>query len=174
MSFTTDPTNPSQYAPTDASSRVFPLLSAVAAMGACVASGIWAAVAVLDAVGPDWASHKPYAIYAGLVCGGAAIIAFIPVWWLSRKSVQGAAMGFMAGMLVRMGLCGLAVILGGRMEGVEQQPWSFWVAGWYMLVLAIEVGMIARYVKQAEPKSAAQQDGTKNPSDMKVEYRATS
>lgn len=144
MSFT-----PDHLHTTDADAgKPFAIVRAGAAMAACVASAMWAFVALIDAGG--WDAQKPYAIYAGLVCGGAAIVALIPVWLLSRKSVQGAAMGFMAGILVRMALCGFAVVWGGRMEGVDRMSWSMWIAGWYMLVLVIEVGLVGRYIARAK------------------------
>jgi hypothetical protein len=156
--------------PTQQQTQPFAMSRAVAVMGAVVAVALAAVVFALEQFGAT--AQKSYAIYAALICGGTAVAAFVPVWWLSRRSVQGAAMGFMAGIGIRLAVCGLAVIIGGQMDGVERGPWSMWIAGWYMLVLMVEVAIVGRYVAQAKgPMIEPGMNATTQ--DPNVEYRAT-
>jgi len=119
-----------------------------------------------------WAAQLDYSNYSALISGGAAIVALVPVWVLSWKSVQGAALGFLAGMLVRMGLCGAAVMIGGGMEGVDHSAWSMWIAGWYVLVLTVEVAIVGRYVARSPFVPAVRPAGVVR-SDTNLECRVT-
>ncbi len=72
---------------------------------------------------------------------------FVPVWLMSRKSVHGSAYGFMVSILVRC-VVGFAAVAwlrwGSGMAGAETT--LMWVAGWYMLVLGVEVKLISTHV----------------------------
>ena len=72
---------------------------------------------------------------------------FVPVWLMSRKSVHGSAYGFMVSILVRcvVGFSAVAWLRwGSGMAGAETT--LMWVAGWYMLVLGVEVKLISTHV----------------------------
>jgi hypothetical protein len=75
---------------------------------------------------------------------------FVPVWLMSRKSVHGSAYGFMVSILVRcvVGFAAVAWLRWGSGESgaMDSQSTLMWVAGWYMLVLGVEVKLISTHV----------------------------
>jgi len=75
---------------------------------------------------------------------------FVPVWLMSRKNAHGSAYGFMVSILVRC-LVGFAAVAWMRwgMAGDHSQATIMWVAGWYLLVLAVEVKLISTHVLAA-------------------------
>ena len=92
-------------------------------------------------------------------CGGAGLLGLVPVWLLSRRAgMQGAAMGFLLGMLIRMGL-GAAVVLTAAAWGDPQaRVLGFWVVGWYLLVLTTEVILLSSYLRAASAALANRHD----------------
>ncbi len=93
---------------------------------------------------------------AGLSLIGAAtslligLSGFVPVWLMSRKSAHGGAHGFMVSILLRI-VVGIAAVSwlrwGSGLANAEDA--LVWVAGWYMLVLAVEVKLISTHVLAA-------------------------
>ncbi|MHC4996041.1 MAG: hypothetical protein ACYTGQ_13425 [Planctomycetota bacterium] len=75
---------------------------------------------------------------------------FVPVWLMSRKSAHGSAYGFMVSILVRcvVGFAAVAWLRWG-MGGPDAEATLMWVAGYYMLVLGLEVTLISRHVLAA-------------------------
>lgn len=123
----------------------FPLGRSSVTLGALVVLLAAVCLAVLQRLG--WTDHYRYVLIAASVCGGSAILSMVPVWILSRKSIQGAAQGFLAGILVRMAICGAAVVILGRVVPAEKTMSSLWIGGWYMVVLMCELLLVGRYIK---------------------------
>jgi len=136
--------------PTD-SPLVFPIVKA----SLTLASVVLVAVAVVFGV-------LSYALglteQAGLSLLGAAIslaiglTGLMPVWLMSRSSAHGSAYGFMVSILVRVVVGGLAIAwfrFGGGASGGNGEATLMWVAGWYMLVLGVEVKLISSHVLAA-------------------------
>lgn len=75
---------------------------------------------------------------------------FVPVWLMSRSSVHGSAYGFMVSILVRC-VVGFAIVAWLRWGSgaADAEPTLMWVAGWYMLVLGVEVKLISTHVLAA-------------------------
>lgn len=171
MSHDSPPQSDSAITTSEQPLKPFSLRMGIAAMVCWIGAAMLVCMFVLRQFG--WANHVDYAMNAGVVTGAAAIVGLLPVWWFSRKSLQGAAMGFMAGMLLRMAVCGIAIVVGGRMEGVSSQAWSLWVAGWYMYVLTVEVSLVGRYL--ARSKCPAKRPGNGGVgSDVNINCRVSS
>ena len=129
---------------------VFPV-----ARAAAVLTGVTLVVVGLTYAGLRIAGQPLHAnlnLLAAAICGGTGLVALLPVWLGSKQSSHGAATGFMAGILVRMMLAGGIVM--GLMWGTDwphAQSLSMWVAGWYLLVLLVEVKLISSFVTQVAP-----------------------
>lgn len=125
---------------------VFPIVKAsltlivvVLGLAACV---YWLLTAVLG-----FQTQGQPSIVGAFVSLIIGLSGFVPVWLMSRKSVHGSAYGFMVSILVRCVVGFLAVAWlrwGSGMEDSESA--LMWVAGWYMLVLAVEVKLISTHV----------------------------
>ncbi len=98
-------------------------------------------------------------LIGAVTCGGAGLLGLVPVWLLSRRAgMQGAAMGFLLGMLIRMGL-GAAVVIGAAALGDPQaRVLGFWVVGWYLVVLTTEVILLSSYLRSASAALATRHD----------------
>ena len=93
---------------------------------------------------------------AGLSSAAAAVslaiglIGFVPVWLMSRRNSSGSAYGFVVSVAVRC-LVGFAVVLwlsfGSSLPNAEDAV--LWIAGWYLLVLGIEVKLVSSHVLSA-------------------------
>lgn len=85
--------------------------------------------------------------FVSLVIG---LSGFVPVWLMSRKTAYGSAYGFLISILVRcvVGFVAVAWLRWGAGAG-DAQTTLMWVAGWYMLVLGVEVKMISSHVLAA-------------------------
>ncbi|MEE9405341.1 MAG: hypothetical protein V3V20_10630 [Algisphaera sp.] len=91
-------------------------------------------------------------LIAAAICGVSGILALIPVWLGSKASTHGGAAGFMAGILVRMALTGgIVLYLQWGTQWPHARHLSFWVAGWYLGVLLVEVKLISSYVLAVAP-----------------------
>lgn len=91
-------------------------------------------------------------LMAAALCGGTGLVALLPVWLGSKQSSHGAAAGFMAGILIRMALAGGAVMYAQWATNWPHTQWfSYWVAGWYLAVLIIEVKLISSFVTAIAP-----------------------
>ena len=134
--------------PTD-NPLVFPIVKAsltlivvVLAVAACV-------YGLLDGVFHLESQARPSMVgaFISLVVG---LSGFVPVWLMSQKSAHGGAYGFMVSILVRcvVGFAAVAWLRWGA-GSADAQTTLMWVAGWYMLVLAVEVKMISSHVLAA-------------------------
>jgi hypothetical protein len=84
------------------------------------------------------------ALAAGL-CTVTALLALIPVAALSRAHPHGAAQGFMIGILVRMLTTASVVLVLIWQNWEHARAFSYFVAGWYMVVLIIEVKLVSSH-----------------------------
>lgn len=135
---------------------VFPIVS-----GAVILISATAVVAAMVALGLGyglgaWKQSELSTLGAAIsLIGGLA--GLFPVWFLSRQSLQAGAMGFMAGIVIRLVICGTAVLIArGMMESTrDARFFSIWVAGWYLALLAIEVKLLSSYLSKAGRAAAA-------------------
>ncbi|MCC7408642.1 MAG: hypothetical protein IT442_11270 [Phycisphaeraceae bacterium] len=100
---------------------------------------------------------KLSAMTAG-ICTAAAMLSLLPAGLMFRVSVAAGSMGFLVGTLLRLGLCGAAVlIVPAYLEAGQRGPFSLWIAGWYLLALAMDVILIGRHLTRlaARTRSAA-------------------
>ncbi len=102
--------------------------------------------------------HGGWNLIAAAICAGAGVLGLLPTWLMSRNPaqpggvVQGAAMGFLAGMLFRMAVAGgVVVVLQFVIRHPDARPLSMWIAGWYLIVLAVEVKLVSSYVLATAP-----------------------
>jgi hypothetical protein len=88
-------------------------------------------------------------LIGAMVCLLIGLSGFVPVWRMSRKSAYGSAYGFLVSILVRCVVGGAAVawLHYGGVAGAETVV--MWVAGWYLLVLGVEVKLISSHVLAA-------------------------
>lgn len=79
---------------------------------------------------------------------------FVPVWLMSRKTAYGSAYGFLVSILVRcvVGFGAVAWLRWGA-DYENTQTLLMWVAGWYMLVLGVEVKLVSSHVLAATSAS---------------------
>jgi len=85
-------------------------------------------------------------LIGALVSLSIGLSGFLPVWLMSRRSSYGSAYGFLVSILVRC-VVGAAAVAWLRWGGVPgTQAAVMWVAGWYMLVLGVEVKLISSHV----------------------------
>ncbi len=133
--------------PTD-SPLVFPIVKASLTLAAVVLAVAAAVFGVLSyALGlTEQAGLSLMGATVSLVIG---LTGFVPVWLMSRSHAQGSAYGFMVSILVRVVVGGTAVVWlrwGGVPNG---EAMLMWVAGYYMLVLGVEVKLISSHVLAA-------------------------
>ena len=94
-------------------------------------------------------------LLAAAVCGGAGLIGLLPVWLMSRHSAYGAAMGFMAGVMFRMFVAGgIVLYTQWGLHWESASAFTFWIAGWYLAVLALEVKLVSSHVLTTLPQPA--------------------
>jgi hypothetical protein len=127
---------------------VFPIQRGALTLALTIAVVAAAFYVALGAVG--YPTHARLSTLAAVICGGAGVIGLLPVWSLSRRHPHGAAYGFMAGILFRMVVAGGAVVVAQwvlRMP--DAQPLSMWIAGWYLIVLVVEVKLVSSHVLAA-------------------------
>ncbi len=125
----------------------FPLMNAAACLSLVMSSlafGIWALLAKFGSPGQAEAS-----LLAAVLCAVASVLSLLPVWWLSKQSLQAGAMGFFVGMMIRMILCGAAALMAGSwLAQREASQFSMWIAGWYLVTLVLDVWLVGKYVRQ--------------------------
>lgn len=129
---------------------VFPVVRAAA-----VIAGVTLVVAGLGYAGLRLAGqplHADLNLLAAAICGGTGLIALLPVWLGSKQSSHGAAFGFMAGILIRMAVAGgVVMVLTWATDWPHAVDLSYWVAGWYLLILMVEVKLISSFVTTVAP-----------------------
>ncbi len=140
--------------PTD-SPLVFPIVKASMTLIAVVlvsASAVFGGLAY----GLGLTEQAGLSLQGAVVSLAIGLSGFVPVWLMSRNSAQGGAYGFMVSILVRVVVGGLAVAwfrFGGGAEGGHGEATLMWIAGWYMLVLGVEVKLISSHVLAATQMS---------------------
>ncbi len=123
----------------------FPVGRAMTVMGAAVV--LLAAGLFLVLRGMGWPVHATQNLIAAGVCGGSGLVGLLPTWVMSRKSRYGAAQGFLVGVVLRMFVAG-AVVLAAQWGGYEHgRLLGYWVGGWYLAVLALEVKLVSSFVR---------------------------
>jgi len=134
---------------------VFPIQRAVPVLALFVAAVAFAVYFGLNALAQP--AHARLNLIAALICGGAGVVGLLPVWVLSKQQPHGAAYGFMAGILFRMFVAGGAVVLAQWVLKLpDARPLSMWIAGWYLIVLVMEVRLVSAHVLAAYPGSRKQ------------------
>lgn len=118
-------------------------------LSAVVAVTLAAAAAMLGGLG-RW-DLWPAALGGGLVCYVAALLALVPVARASRRAPHRVPMAALLGMGLRFAgsVVGLALLL--LIAGLAPVPTAIATLGWYLLLLAVEVAMLVRYLRQWSP-----------------------
>ncbi len=144
-----NPTPPAALLPLS-DADVFPVVRSAAVLGAgtlVLAGLIYAGLFVANQP-----LHANLNLMAAALCGGTALVALLPVWLGSKQSSHGAATGFMASILIRMSLDGGVVMYAQwATDWPHAQLFSYWVAGWHLAVLLIEVKLISSFVLAIAP-----------------------
>lgn len=105
-----------------------------------------------------WPEQARLSATAAGICVAAAMLSLLPAGLMFRVSVAAGSMGFLVGTLLRLGACGAAVlIVPAYLRPGEQGPFSLWMAGWYLLALAMDVILIGRHLTRlaSRTRSAA-------------------
>ncbi len=123
--------------------KAFALLPAMAVTCGVMIGSTVAATAALYALGQ--VNQVPEALATAGLCLGASLLSLLPVYWLSCGAPEGAAQGFIIGMLLRMAICLAALLLLGYRTALDLTSLAGWMAGWYLMLLAVEVGLLVRY-----------------------------
>ena len=122
----------------------FPATATSVILAGATALGVLAAVAALllsghrDQVDAAWIT--------AVVCLIAAVIAQMPVRWLSTQAPEGAAQGFLIGLIIRMLICAAAVLVLPFVSKVGQWSAGLWTVAWYVMLLGLEVVLLGRYL----------------------------
>lgn len=97
-----------------------------------------------------WDEQAGLSFAAAAVSMMIGLVGFIPVWLMSRRSSFGSAYGFMVSIVVRC-VVGMVVVFwlsyGSSMPNAEDAV--MWVAGWYLLVLGVEVKLVSTHILAA-------------------------
>jgi len=85
---------------------------------------------------------------SGLACWLGAVVALLPVWRASRRNAERVPLAALAGMGARLliSAAGVAGLLG--LAGLPVAATPLWALGWYLLLLAVEVGILVNYFRQ--------------------------
>lgn len=127
---------------------VFPIVKASLTL-AMVVLVVSAAVYGVLAGALGWNQQAQLSLAGALVSLMIGLSGFVPVWLMSRGSSYGSAYGFLVSILVRC-VVGGAMVAWLRWGGVPGgEAVLMWVAGWYMLVLGVEVKLISSHVLAA-------------------------
>lgn len=113
-----------------------------------VVTGLVAAV-VCVAVGN--VDHALAAAATAVVCALAAEAGLVPVWWRSTASLDGAAMGFVLGMLLRAALTFVGILILTAIADLPIELVAIWAGAWYLMLLAVEVMLVNQYLNQRRP-----------------------
>ena len=81
-------------------------------------------------------------------CLASAWVALWPVALRSAKAPDGAAMGFVIGILIRMPLCLIGVFVLSQSPRLTLMASGLAMAGWYMTLLVAEVCLVKQYLMQ--------------------------
>ena len=83
------------------------------------------------------------------VCLGASLLALLPVNWASKVALDKVAMACLSGIGIRLvlSLAGACLLVYGM--GMSMKATGVWTMVWYVLLLAIEVAILARFLNTA-------------------------
>lgn len=126
----------------------FPLMRAASALASVGVVAVAIAVAVIALVGA-FAQIIP-ALSTAAVCIIASLVAQLPVYWRAPAAPEGAAQGFLIGMVLRMVVCLGAVIALAAATKLPLTPLALWMLMWYLLLLVVEVTLLVRYLRRRE------------------------
>jgi hypothetical protein len=107
--------------------------------------------------------HKLASGVAATLSGLAGVVALIPIAIGSRRmGVQGAVFGFIAGMMLRLGVSVAAAAY--AVLVMESNRLALWLILWYLVVLVVEVNAVTSYVLRSAIDSTKGRTPTPNPS----------
>ncbi len=133
--------------PTD-SPLVFPIVKASLTLTAVLLVSAGGVFGLLSGVF-GMKEQAGLSLIGAMVSLGIGLSGFVPVWLMSRGSAYGSAYGFLVSILVR-GLVGAGAVAWLRWGGLPGgEAALMWVAGWYMVVLGVEVKLISSHVLAA-------------------------
>lgn len=113
-----------------------------------------ASAAVL--AGTSKLDHLPVALTTGGVCLLIALLGQLPIRLLSPLAAEGAALGFVMGTLVRLGLTVCAMLVIQRVLAADAVGLAMWAVGWYLVLLIVEVTVLIRYLASRDRIITAQ------------------
>ena len=86
------------------------------------------------------------ALSTAAACLVIALMAQMPVSWMSNRHIEGAAIGFIAGSVLRMGLTLFSAMVITELLGAQVVLTVAWTLIWYVLLLIFEVWLVSRYL----------------------------
>ena len=98
--------------------------------------------ALLELVGVSLAFKAMYT--TGGWCLLVNMIGLLPIWLLGRHDARGMLQGFMLSVFLRMVLSAIGVIVLGFKTSLGIVPVGLWMAGWYLVLLAVELTIIVK------------------------------
>ena len=128
------------------SPSTFPIVKASLTLIVLVAA-CSALVYALLSMAIGWQTLAKLSVFGAALSIVIGLAGFVPVWLMSRATEHGSAYGFLTSILVRCVVGFLAVIWlrwGANVDNAETLLMC--MAGWYMLVLAIEVKLVSSHV----------------------------
>jgi hypothetical protein len=122
----------------------FPLARSLAmvAGGAALAGG----AAALMLASLQMTDQIPVALTTLAATFVASAAGLVPVWLRAGASLDAAALAFVFGMLPRIAMTTIAIALAAAVTGWNVKMICGWTAGWYMVLVAMEVAVVARYL----------------------------
>ena len=88
----------------------------------------------------------PAVMMSALACGFGAALAMIPMGIMSKRRDESAVNGAMLGMMIRLAVSlGGAAALGWATQ-IGMKPVLAWSILWYLILLAVEITMISRFL----------------------------
>lgn len=121
------------------------LLATLGVITGLVAAAVCVALGNVD--------HALTAAATAVTCALAAEAGLVPVWWRSTASLDGAAVGFVLGMLLRGALTFAGIIALTRLADLPLQTVAIWSGAWYLMLLAVEVTLVNQYLNQRRTDS---------------------
>jgi hypothetical protein len=146
----------------------FPTVRALAALtAAALIAGAAAWVALPLAFG-----HSPAVghavLFAVTLVWLAAVIALIPVAWLSPRGVMPTVYGYFIGMGARLVLCLVAANIAVHAFGLPGPPLGLSLGVLYMSLLLVEVVFVARHLCRADHLERQPAGGAAGPGDSRA------
>lgn len=84
--------------------------------------------------------------YVGTVSWLGAVLGLVPIAYLGPRGVMPAIHGWYAGMALRLAVCVVGVLFGLYAFGLALEPMLLGIAGYYILMLFIEAGIVSKYL----------------------------